>query len=1532
MQGFALSPQQRRLWRLQQGVEPSPYQVRCAARIPGDSDRRDIVAAIGKAVERYEILRTSFPVPTDMNLPLQVIAERAAPEVSEEDLKALAPDDQRSRLEELFRRPVRPWDFTSGPLLRATVCALSSRAHVLLLETPALVADESAMERLLGEISHGVDGAEEPVQYADLSHWLNEVLESEETRAGGEYWRGRDLSSLADVRLPLGRWPRHALDFQPGAVRWTLPAARAREIEDACRDLGVSSEVWLLALWLIFLARWTGDHRQVVGVTLSGRDYDELEGAVGAFARSLPLSLWVCPSEDLARLARRTADERRKLGEWQQYFSWEALSTEMANLPEAVPGVAYCPFGFELRPPPDSRLGLIYRDACFEPFLLKLRGEQRQDGGLDLVFHYTVGCLTAAETRRVAESFDALVRSAVESRGAAAFDLDLVGEAERRSLSVEVFSAPSPAAPTLHQAFERQVAARPGATAVRAEDAQLTYGELNARADRLAGHLRGLGAGPESRVALCLERSAEMVVAILAVLKAGAAYVPLEPSLPARRLLYVLEDSAARLLVSRRRLLWRMPELPARTVLLDDAGEVCRSTRFERGRTAGPGNLAYVIYTSGSTGRPKGVAIEHRQVLAYVDGVSDRIPIEPGLSFATVSTFAADLGLTSVFGSLLTGGVLQVVSQERATDPRSLAELFERHPVDLLKIVPSHLRALLEGERPERVLPRRFLVLGGERLEGDLVGTVAQLAPSCQVFNHYGPTESTIGVSAFPVNDPVDPRTPIVLGRALRHCEIHVLSERLREVPAGVVGELTIGGAGLGRGYFGAAALTAEKFVPRPRGERPGERLYKSGDLARRRTDGVIEYLGRADQQVKVAGFRIELGEVEATLREHSEVRQASATVKTSAAGSARLVAYVVPEDGAGAEPEDLRRFLKDRLPEFMVPTLFVRLRELPLSANGKVDRRALPEPEASPGISRRPAAALRTPVEEQLGSIWAELLGLSRVGPQDNFFDLGGHSLLAMQMSSRLREAFGLELPLGRVFDAATLEVLAREVEDALGSSTRRSRPPLEAASGQRDAPLSFAQERHWVLQRMNPASPLYNMPSALRVSGPLRIESLRASFREILRRHEVLRSAFLAVYGRPVQRVEAVPGFLGPLVDLQGLPTAVRLSAAQECVTRFGTWPFDLEHAPMFRLGLLRIAEDDHVMVIVLHHIVADRWTLELMMRELAALYQASIVGRPSPLPEPPLQYADFARWQRRWLRGEVLDEEVAFWRDELAGAPPVLELSIARPRPERLTERSRRVPLAFSRQISGDLRSLTRRCGATLFQTLLAVYQTLLYAYSGETDIVVGSPIASRTRTETEGLIGCFINALALRGRLDGNPTFEDLLKRLRRTLLQAYTHQDLPFERLVREVNPDRGGAASPIFQVVFTFANEPVEPAVIPGLTLSVWERKSTLEGKYDLILTLVDSEEGIRGFFAYNLDVFDPTSIRRLAETFELLLHRVVENPDLRLDDLARTVSEEDRRLRMSSAKNLVASRRGKLARAKARRKADRKAVMEIPT
>ncbi|MHC5915817.1 MAG: amino acid adenylation domain-containing protein, partial [Nostoc sp.] len=1042
----------------------------------------------------------------------------------------------------------------------------------------------------------------------------------------------------------------------------------------------------------------------------------------------------------------------------------------------------------------------------------------------------------------------------------------------------------------IHQMFEMQVERSPQAIAVVFENIQLTYRQLNQRANQLAHHLRTLGVGPEVLVGICLERSLEMIVGLLGILKAGGAYVPLDPAYPSERLAFILSDTQTPVLLTQEKFVKNLPPHQAQVICLDSnwQGNIRNSQENPVNETT-TDNLIYVIYTSGSTGQPKGVMIPHRGICNQLHWKQTTFGLTQADKVLLTISFSFDPSVWQIFWPLCFGGQLFIARPGGHQDTAYLVKVITEQQITVLALVPSILRVLLEEKGIENCRFLRHITCGGEALRGELIERFfAQLNLDNVLHNCYGPTEASIDTTFWSCQRGTNYAfAPI--GRPITNAEIHILDENLQPVPVGESGELHIGGIGLARGYLNRPELTIDKFIFNPFSSGRGARLYKTGDLARYLSDGNIEFLGRIDHQVKIRGFRIELGEIEAILAQHPALTQTIVIAREDVIGDKQLVAYIVASPELTPSQADLRHFLQGQLPEYMVPAYFVFLDTLPLNPNGKIDRRALPAPDTfTLGLSTK-FVAPENLTEEVLASIWAKVLRLEQVGIHDNFFELGGHSLLATQVISRIRQAFRIEIPLQLLFENPTIATLAEALPQNQTLENAPQNQTIPQVANRESASLSFAQQRVWFLEQLQPNSPAYILSNAQRLMGKLNADVLQQSLDAIVVHHQALRTNFIKVDGSPIQ----VIGTPRP-VELKTIK--VTQEQVESLLNQEAQRPFNLESDLMLRATLLQVDEHQHILLLVMHHIASDGWSTGILWQQLAAVYEAFLSGKPDPLPKLPIQYADFAVWQHQWLSGEILSGQINYWKTQLVGTNTVLELPTDRPRPPVQTYQGAVQSLMLPQTLSASLKELSHQQGVTLFMTLLAAFGTILHRYTGQEDILIGSPIAGRNQVETEGLIGFFVNTLAIRTQLSGNPSFRQLLSQVREVTLGAYAHQDLPFEKLVEELQPERNLSHSPLFQVMFAFHNTPRELWELPGLTITPLKVHSGA-AKFDLTLDLEETSSGIKGGIEYNTDLFDATTIARMIGHFQTLLAGIVANPEQQISDLPLLTPAEQHQL-----------------------------------
>jgi amino acid adenylation domain-containing protein len=1504
---------QQRLWFLDR-LEPgrATYNIPLALRLEGPLETGALEAALHGIVRRHEALRTTF-IAVD-GRPYQLVHEPDPAGLPVCDLSGLEPEERgveaRRRIAEEARTP---FSLERGPLVRATLLRLGDAEHVLLVTLHHIVSDGWSLPIYVREMASLYEAMttgkpampqmlpELPVQYADYAHWQRRWLQGEALEAELAHWRERLHGLPPLLELPTDR-PRPAVRSWRGATRrLSFEGGLARSLHTTARRLGATPFMVMLSAFAALLHRYSSQESFAVGVPVAGRKRVEIEPLIGFFVNTLVLRCDVTGETEVRALVEQLR-ERVLDADAHQDVPFEKLVEELA------PGrsLSHSPLfqvmlAFQNLPRQGSEpreLKVTPIDAAngtskFDLTLSVLAGEDR------LVFdlEHSTELFDGATLDRLGGHLVRLLEGALAEPGRQVADLPLLSpEEERQLVQWNETDVAHPMDVCLHELFEAQVKRSPERQAVvfedRSEGRSLTYRELDRAAERLALRLQEAGTGPDTVVGVLAERSLEMVVALLAVLKAGGAYLPLDPDYPADRLAFMIADSRVPVVLAQETLLEELPVGEARVLPLAGAAEVSEE-EVQRSDVRGmPESLAYVIYTSGSTGRPKGTMVPHRGSVNHMLWMQSVLPLEPSDRVLQKTSFSFDASVWEFVAPLFAGATLVLAPPGAQRDPAAVARSIQESGATILQVVPSLLRAMLDGGWLDGCRSLRRVFCGGEELTEDLAADFFRVSEA-ELYNFYGPTETSSETTFWPCERD-GWRGPVPIGRPLPNVRLHIVDPRLRPVPAGVPGELLIGGVQVTRGYLGRPELTAERFVPDPFSGESGARLYRTGDRVKRRPDGAAEFLGRVDFQIKIRGFRIELGEVESALLAVPGVAEA-AVLALGEGADRRLVAYVSGDAG------DLRGALKARLPAFMVPSGIVVLDALPLNPNGKVDRKALARIEP-PAAGERELVAPRTPAEEMLAGIWGELLGLEHVGAEDQFFELGGHSLLATRLASRVRELFGVEIPLREIFEAPTPAGLALRIEAARRSGGPAISPivPLVPGMGEdrwssQGARLSFAQERLWFLDRLQPGSAFYNIPFALRISGALDPAVFAAALNEIVRRHDALRTTFTGVGGEPWQVVAPELSIPLPVIDLSAFPdpeTEARLRLAQEAAR-----PFDLETGPLLRALLVKLADEEHVAVLTMHHIVSDGWSVEVLVRELATLAAAALTGRAARLPDLPVQYVDFARWQREWLDGEVLEAQIAHWKEALRGAPTVLELPADKPRPPVQTFRGAGAPLAFPAELAAALRDLGRRQGVTLFMSLLAGFEALLARYTGEEDLLVGSPVANRNRGETEGLIGFFVNNLVLRADLSGDPDFAALLGRVRANALAAYERQDLPFERLVEELGVERSLARNPLFQVVFSLQNAPATRFELPGLTLTPVDLEATT-AKTDLVLALAEGGGEVGGVWEYATDLFDRARIERMTGHLLTLLAAAVADPSVRISDLPLLTGAEQRQLR----------------------------------
>jgi amino acid adenylation domain-containing protein len=1476
-----LSFAQEGLWVLQELAPADPrFNNAQVLRLRGNL-RADILdETYAELVRRHKTLRTRFSLTGDGVAPL-VDPPRPLGLIP----RPVAVGDLDACIDAAV---TRPFDLRAEWPIRSELLQLGEDDHVLVCVTHLIAADGWSSDialRELSEIYRARLEAREP-EVAELTADFGAFVAYQRDRLQGEYlerlldyWR-RQLQGLSGgLDLPFDRRPQADATMTAGNVRITIPPATAKRLLGLAAEENATPYMALLAAFQLLLSRWTGSRDIAVGTPVSSRGRPEFEPLVGLLINILILRSEVASDASFTTLLRQV--RQTVLDAYAHHeLPIETLSADLGAGAAGQSGLFNVLF--TLLPAPQAEVPLpdlateylaIPRVRAKFPLSLYLH---ERDGGFDAVFEYAEDLFNRSSIEWLAERYLWLLNQVADQAKAAVADLDQSTEAERDQLA-SWRDAPVDYARDLclHDLVSAQARRRPAATALRLGPDSMTYGELEARANQLAAVLCAHGVGHDTIVALCVERSFAMVIGALAILKAGGAFVALDPEHPDDRLAYTLAETASPIILASAAAALRVRSLGLPVLDLDaapagaDAPSAARATL--------PDNLAYITFTSGSTGRPKGVAAPHRGAVNYVQGLARRHAIGPGDRILNVANLGFDAWIRDVMTPLCAGAeVVLLRSAEARNAPAIVRTLQEAQVNVVLSMVPTLLRMVCDAAGGA-TLPLRLLLPSGETLSAATVAQARRTFPDAQIVNQYGATETAMTSTFFDTSDWVANGTSPI-GRFGANMWGHVLDRDLCPVGVGAFGELYVTGEGLARGYLRRPGLTAERFVADPFGA-PGQRLYRTGDIVRWREDGVLEFKGRADNQVKIRGIRVEPGEVEAQLLEHPGVAQAAVVARELEPGRPKLVAYIVRRDDSQPNRAQIAEFLSRRLPHHLIPSAIVLLERLPRLPNGKVDRKALPLAgnQKTDAAYAPPATAL----ERMVADIWARVLEVERPGLHDNFFALGGHSLLATRIVALIQDQLGVEAPLRLVFEAPTLADFARglaEVEVA-------ARPPLTPAPRPEHLPLSFAQERLWFLEEMQLLGPAYNISNVLRLNGDLDVRALAVTLDELVQRHEVLRTRFIRG-GDGVEQVIDPPRPVDlPVEDLSSLGRTEAEAAMERAIRNLAETTFDLAQGPLLRFRLFRIAPGSHVLASVMHHIIADGWSMAVLTQEVTRLYQAAQQGRPADLPPLEAQYADYALWQRAWLSDEVLERQLSYWRQQLSGAPAVLDLPTDRPRPAVASFGGALLTFDIPPEVRDRLEALARAEGATLFIVLLTVFQIVLGRLAGQDDIVVGSPLAGRSNTRLERLIGFFVNVVVLRTDLSGDPDLRTLLGRAGETAFGAFAHQDLPFEKLVADLGAPRDLSRQPVVQVAFVVQNMPSAEFDMAGLTVRAEATRRTT-AKYDLTLTFAETDDGLRGRLEFATDLFDLSTIERLRDAVVRVATQFPDAMDRRLSEL----------------------------------------------
>jgi amino acid adenylation domain-containing protein len=1469
---------QERLWFLHQ-LDPQSvaYNVPRAIRIRGDLDLNILRRSLNEIVARHDVLRTHFAL-VDGSL-RQIVDEEVSIELPVVDVS-------EGELAELVEREARlPFDLSTVPVLRARVLRLDATEHLLLVMMHHIVSDAWSAGIFFQELTALYKNSSLPplkIQYADFAEWQREWLQGDVLEQQLIYCRSKLKDAPAVLDIPTDR-ARPAPTTRGASCTISISESLTRELRELSSASGTTLFMTLLSAFSVLLHRYSGEDDIVIGTPIAGRNQVDIENLIGFFINTLPLRIDLTKNPTFATLLARVKQTALE-GYEHQDLPFEKLVEELK--PERSNRMPFFQVMFQYQHAP--RLVANVDDLTFlaEPvesgtskFDLSL-GAYERDGVLKFQMEYSTDLFDEDTIQTMLSRFTILLQSIVSHPELSVSQLSMMTDAERRQLLVDWNNTDEDFGPfeNLQEKFEDQVAQNPDATAVVFEHQRLTFAELNTRANKLAHYLRKAGVGAETPVAVFMERSIDMIVGLLGVIKAGGAWVPLDVSYPKERVAYVLEDSKARVVLTHGKSRASLAESDCLLISLDsDWAQIENESDTNPATTATAESAAYVIYTSGSTGKPKGVVGLHGATVNRLEWMYRRYPFAPDEVCCQKTSVSFVDSIWEIFGPLLGGVRLVIFAEDVVKNVEQFIDALAQSSVTRLVLVPSLLRAMLASDGIGRRLSHlKSWTSSGEALPLALADSFRQHFPDATLLNLYGSSEVAADVTYYEVMQTGLPDIP--LGRPIANTQVYILDSNLEPVPVGVTGEIHIGGASVARGYLDRPELTAEKFIPNAFDR--GQRLYKTGDLGRFLKTGDVEYRGRTDHQVKIRGSRIELGEIQSALDTHPDIRASIVLAQDDASGEKRLTAYVLSR-GRKVGNREIRTYLSKKLPEFMIPASVIVLEEFPKTASGKVDRLSLPKP----ADVREDHVAPRNLTEEIVAGLLAEILKVDDISVNDDFFELGGHSLLIPQVTTRLNEMFAIDLPLRALFDNSRVGELAAAIESLRSADRTVSAMPIVPIERNGELPMTFAQESLWAIDQIAPATGAYNIPRALRLKGSLNTEALQQSLDAIVSRHEVLRTVFRSNNGRPYAVIDPKCKIDLVIRELNDLRTEVAQESRQ---------PFNLSTGPLLRATVLRLNEDEHILIVTMHHIISDGWSMSVFFDELVSHYHDFSNGDELQADTLPIQYADFAAWQRNALPTETLNASLAYWQQQLADLPPIAELPVYQPRPAIRTFQGNRHVFEIPAELTSAVKQLARNERVTLFMTLLGAFQTLLWTYSRHDNIVTGSPSAGR-RPDTENLIGYFINTLVLKTSFSGNPTVREIMRRVAAATRDALDHEQVPFAKVVEALQTERTLSYNPVFQIWFVLQAGPDRDGRrnFHGLEVEPYPIDSDVT-RHDLQLTMWENSGVLKAAFTYNTDILDLETVSYMAEEFLRLLSKIVAAPEVRANDL-RSLLEQSR-------------------------------------
>ncbi|WDQ32174.1 amino acid adenylation domain-containing protein [Paenibacillus marchantiae] len=1484
VEGYQLSPQQKRIWSLSENGADSDYKSQFTLLLDGSVNIQYLKQAFTMLLNKHEIFRTRFHKIMGLNYPLQVTNDELLFNWEESKLEGDT-SNHTSYLNLLIKERWKKGIDTSGNIfIDAFFLNVNDTTNYLIITFSALLADNNidlVIKELKAAYSHLIGNAmmyehNEEIPYSVLSAWFNELDESDNAREGKQYWKSNIESYKLNQKLPFSE--RSFKEYKPEILKYKLGFDQVYNLDKISKDSNVKLETIFLALWQVTLFRLIRES-PTIGLNVLGRSDEELEHVIGLLDRYVPFKIEFDENINFIEYLNQIENGINDINIWQDTFSWEDL--ELSH--------EYFSFGIDFNIISDlgsSVDGLNFRlfdqIACLERFDLKLSVLRIQED-IELKLYYDSTSLDEDYVKQILTHF-LNVMAAIENYSEIKLSkINLFDDVGTQTLLEKGGNGKSFPFIPIHELFEKKVEENPNKIAVVCEDLSISYIVLNQRANKLASGLTKLGIEAGSIVGISMERSIDMVISMLAILKIGAAYLPLDKDYPIDRLSFMINDSGVKLIITKTDTATKFNMLNSEMLYIDTFDWSSMELSNENiNKYINPEFTAYVIYTSGSTGKPKGVLIPHRAISNQMQWIQDQFPMFESDKLLQKTSFSFDASVWEFYAPLINGVELVMGAPDIHLDPAAMISEIIKHKISNLQVVPAMLDLLVSQEEFSDCLSLKRIFVGGEIFISSLAQKVFDKLPNIQLINLYGPSECCINSLFWELDKESTEMKPIPIGRPVASTKMYILDKHMNLAPYGTPGELYIGGIGLANGYLNNSELSNKKFIDNP--FESNQIIYKTGDLVEYQKDGTVKFIGRVDNQVKLRGFRIELEEIEALLNNHNSVNKAIVNVMQDNNGIKKLVAYISCDRSNYSEKE-LRELLGDKLPEYMLPSAYIYTEAFPLTSNGKIDRKNLPDPEISMLFTSENFIEPKTLTEEIVAGIWCKLLDVDKVGIENNFFEIGGHSLIATQVVARIRDILKVNIPLRTIFNSPTIKKISEVIDSYLTNNNLNDNEfNISAVSREESIPLSFAQQRLWFIEQLEPNSPLYNMIDAIQLEGKLNIDALERAINLLLERHEILRTTFDVKNGIPEQLISQKVQIKLQSTNLNSYSDHEIDEKTKELINEEGRTSFNLTKGPLIRASLLILSDEKYILLLTTHHIINDGWSRGIIIREIGEYYRSYIENKTPKLPNLPLQYADFSLWQRKWMKNEVLESQLSYWKNKLDGDLPVLQLPTDYARSHRPTFKGALYQSPLSLETKDELNKLSQREGTSLFMTLFASFNVLLNRYTGQEDILIGSAIANRNYNQIENLIGFFVNTLGLRTDLSGDPTFKDLLSRVREISLGAYANQDIPFDKVVEEIQPNRDLSHSPMFRVMFALQNLPLSDLELTNINLSpITVDNGT--SKFDITLSITECPDGLIGEWEYSTELFKPDTIERMASQFEFLIGEILENPNQKISE-----------------------------------------------